>query len=243
MFKKCNNTQLLKLLFVILLLNFASYVFVTRNYSKHTEYSPVIIRGFLSENEVNFINGKAEGEYKQSVVGTQSYTLDDKVRVSETAWLALQNDEKLQQIVNRAIGNVREDGIKSDVLKLPRNADWKNCEKLQIVRYKEGGFYKPHYDTIEKSKITKDTQVMYRKAGPRISTIVISLSNPTDYGNGETVFPKLNRRYKLNKGDALMFHNIDKRGKLIENSFHGGDPLTYGEKKICNIWIHGLPTP
>ena len=83
---------------------------------------------------------------------------------------------------------------------------------------------------------------MYRKSGPRLSTMVISLSDPKEYGNGETVFPKLgNKKFKLNKGDALLFHSIDKNEKLIDHSFHGGEPLTYGEKRICNIWVHGTP--
>ena len=240
---KCTK-QFLTIISVIVLLNVVSYVFL---FKKHDpiDYSPTIIRGFLTHDEVDFINNKADGRYKKSVVGTKSYTFDDKVRVSDTAWLPLDDEQVLQNMVNRAIAQIRKDGLQSRAVKiLPRQADWTYCEKLQIVRYKEGGFYKLYYDTVDKSNITKDTQVMYRKSGPRLSTMVISLSDPKEYGNGETVFPKLgNKKFKLNKGDALLFHSIDKNEKLIDQSFHGGEPLTYGEKRICNIWVHGTPTP
>lgn len=229
------------ILFILLLLNgLSKHLFGTTDRS--SPYSPVILRGFVNEYEVDLLNRKAEGHYHESVVGTSQYMFDENVRRSETAWIPLQNDVELQRIVNRAIKHVRREGLQGKCLKVPRKADWSYSEKLQIVRYREGGFYKPHFDTIEKSKITADTQELYKRAGPRISTVIIALSDPAEYGNGETLFPNLDRKYKLEKGDALMFHNINPQHKLILESFHGGEPLTYGEKKICNVWIHETPT-
>ena len=207
-----------------------------------TEYEPRILKGFVTEEDADYIKSIALNKFKESVVGTTSYTRDHKIRKSDTAWVNTKNEPILQNIVNKGVNMVVQDGKQGKCYPLADSTDWRNCEKLQVVRYQPGGFYKPHYDTIERNKVTEDTQELYRIAGPRISTIIIVLSHQDEYGGGETEFPELQQKYKLNKGDALLFHNIDTNDKLYEKSKHGGNPLTYGEKQIANIWIHeGLP--
>jgi len=41
----------------------------------------------------------------------------------------------------------------------------------------------------------------------RLYTIMIALND--DYEGGETIFPLLNKSYKLSKGDAIFFHTVD----------------------------------
>ena len=91
-----------------------------------------------------------------------------------------------------------------------------------IIRYTKGEFYKTHYDYFGKFK--------------RDYTFLISLND--NYEGGETYFPNLEKEYKLKKGQALFFHNIDKDRNQTFYSLHGGKTIKSGEKWICNLWVH-----
>ena len=52
-----------------------------------------------------------------------------------------------------------------------------NCEDLQVLRYKPGGFYKPHQDTFSDDK------------NKRMYTFIIALND--EYEGGETEFPNI----------------------------------------------------
>ena len=244
MFRRITQRKCVTVIMLLILISIIIYV-VSRcstEYYENFNYEPRVLKGFVTEKDADYIKSIVLNEFKESVVGTTSYTKDHSIRKSETAWVDVKSEPRLQQIINKGVNIVVQDGQEGKCYALPESTNWRNCEKLQVVRYQPGGFYKPHYDTVERSKITDNTQKMYKIAGPRISTIIIVLSHPNEYGGGETEFPELHKKFKVNKGDALLFHNIDTHDNLFQKSRHGGNPLTYGEKQIANIWIHeGLP--
>jgi predicted 2-oxoglutarate/Fe(II)-dependent dioxygenase YbiX len=102
-----------------------------------------------------------------------------------------------------------------------------NSEYLQVLKYKEGGFYTPHQDAF------------FDEPNPRTVTAIIALND--DYEGGETEFPNLGKKFKLNKGDVLVFNNFTDWGYQTPKSLHGGRPVKSGVKWICNLWIHRYP--
>jgi predicted 2-oxoglutarate/Fe(II)-dependent dioxygenase YbiX len=177
-----------------------------------TYTKPRVIPNFLSEEEINHIKKEAESKFSVSTIAANA-TIDKTLRDSDTAWLDLE-DPIVNQVVKRCIGLT--------------DRPLTNCEKLQVLRYKPGGFYKPHQDTF--SDIKKDK---------RMYTIILALND--EYEEGETVFPNLGMKYKLNKGDALFFHTLDNYELMTSKALHGGAPVKSGEKWICNLWVHKFP--
>jgi predicted 2-oxoglutarate/Fe(II)-dependent dioxygenase YbiX len=104
---------------------------------------------------------------------------------------------------------------------------FQNCEKLQILRYKSGGYYKPHQDAFEND------------SNMRLYTFILALND--DYEGGETVFPNLGKEYKLKAGDALFFDTLDNYECMTSKALHGGKPVKSGEKWICNLWVRKYP--
>jgi len=92
------------------------------------------------------------------------------------------------------------------------NLDWKYREEWKMGYYagNEKGFYDQHRDTYG----DKD----YRKI-----TVIVALSNPEEYEGGELYFSELNDKYKLNKGDVIIFRSEE---------MHGVEPVISGKRKV-----------
>jgi prolyl 4-hydroxylase len=101
--------------------------------------------------------------------------------------------------------------------------DVEQGEPLQVLRYRPGQEYKPHFDAIPGF----DNQ--------RVLTCLVWLND--DYEGGETLFHKAGLHAKGSKGDALLFRNVDEKGHRDENSAHAGLPVTRGEKWLASRWI------
>ena len=188
---------MLQLLFLILIV-----IYLLPTYKE-----PKVIKNFITKEERNYIIDQAKHKLKPSEISSEK-EVDSSVRKSETAWLEL-DDPVISDVVNRCLKFVDRPVI--------------NCESLQIVKYNPGGYYKPHYDSINDKN-------------PRLYTFLICLTD--DYEGGETVFPNIKQQFKLNEGDALFFHNLDNYELSCSRSLHGGKPVKTGEKWICNLWIH-----
>ena len=177
-----------------------------------TYVEPRVLQDFVTEYERKYIIDKARSELKPSTVD-KNFRLDNDIRVSETAWLDTE-DPVIHDVVRRC-------------LKLT-DRPMANCEKLQVLRYKPGGFYKLHQDTFGDKDPNK-----------RMYTFILALND--DYEEGETEFPKLGKKYKLKAGDALFFHTLDNYEFVSPKALHGGRPVKRGEKWICNLWVHKYP--
>jgi prolyl 4-hydroxylase len=100
-------------------------------------------------------------------------------------------------------------------------------EPLQVLRYRAGGEYKPHFDAIPGF------------ANQRILTMIVWLNE--NYGGGETKFAKTGAKLKGRTGDALLFRNARADGTRDPDAGHAGLPVTAGEKLIASRWIRARP--
>ena len=172
-----------------------------------------VFKSILNPDQVRSILAKCD--FKPSaVIGPTENKVQPKSRISDTWWY--QNEALCRQLIGRV-------GLDTS----------KYFEKIQVVRYKPGGFFKPHHDSV--ASPSTDRNWNFKNHGHREYTLLIWLSDPTDYEGGETHFPSINQSYKLNSGDAILFPNV-RDGKLI--NLHGANPVMKGEKKVCNLWIH-----
>lgn len=210
------------IIIIILIIVLSIFVFVLRSRNKEPfrEFEPLVIKNVLSNQEIEHI--KQSAKYTESgTIGQSENKPDHSHRISETAWY--ENNELVDRLAR----------------KVDPSKDRRYCEKIQVVRYKKGGFFNPHNDSIENphSNFNYD----FKHGGHRLYTLLIALSHPHEYDGGETIFPNLKQKFKLNRGDGLLFRNVDEKGRLINKSLHGGSPVVSGEKIICNLWIHVLP--
>ncbi len=174
-------------------------------------HEPRVIKNFMTPEECDYIKQTASKILQPSTV-SHDKVVDENVRVSETAWLGT-DDPNVKDVMQRCVSHT--------------DRPLRNCEKLQVLKYTPGGFYKPHQDCFKDDK------------NRRMHTCIIALTD--DYEGGATVFPNLKKEYKLQKGDMLLFNTLDDWGWMTPKALHGGAPVTDGEKWICNLWIRTYP--
>ncbi len=106
-----------------------------------------------------------------------------------------------------------------------------NGEGLQILRYRPGAEYKPHYDYFD--PIEKGTPTILKRGGQRVGSVVVYLQQPE--GGGATVFPDVDFAVAAQRGHACFF-SYD-RPHPSTRSLHGGAPVTEGEKWVATKWL------
>jgi prolyl 4-hydroxylase len=103
-------------------------------------------------------------------------------------------------------------------------------ERMQVTHYHPGERYAPHFDALGASGL--DTG----ESGDRVCTVILYLND--DFAGGETVFPRLFRRFRPAKGKALVFTNLTADGTRHDPlSIHAGGRVRAGEKWLANQWI------
>jgi prolyl 4-hydroxylase len=172
---------------------------------------PKVLKKFITESERRYIIDKARGKLETSSI-SHNKRVDETIRKSETAWLS-HEDPVVRAVMSRCLKYTDRPIL--------------NCEKLQVVRYKPGGHYKPHQDAF------KDDENM------RLYTFILALND--GYRGGETVFPNLKKSYKLKAGDALFFDTVNNYNFITSKALHGGNPVKSGDKWICNLWVRKYP--
>jgi len=179
-------------------------------YTLPTYQKPRILSNILTEEECDYIIEKSKNILTRSTVGKEHSI--DSTRISETAWLDLE-DPVVRKIAKRCLNNT--------------DRPIKNCEKLQVVRYKDNGYYHVHQDATPGDK------------NKRMYTFILGLND--GYDGGETEFPNINMKFKLKKGDCLMFDNLDNYNLMTSQALHSGNKVISGEKWIANLWVHVHP--
>lgn len=186
---------------------------------------PRRIQGLLSHQECDRLIAVA-GE--SGLLASKVYEpADSKVRQnhrqSEQVWVKAEKEPtlmKLSRLASELTGKDRD-----------------HQEDVQIVRYREGGFYNPHYDACEGDE--RHCRSFTKRGGQRYATLLIYLSD--DFTGGGTHFPRLNYTAVPKKGDAIFFYSTDEEGGLYPDSQHGGQPVTKGTKWIANVWVRIKP--
>ena len=156
------------LLFLIVLL-----VYLLPTYPK-----PVVIENFINEKECAYIIEQAKKELQVSTVD-KDRRVDERIRKSETAWLSGNTDYTVRRIIKKCVSHT--------------DRPFKNCEQLQVLRYKPGGHYKPHQD------------VFYQDKNKRLYTFIIALND--DYEGGEFIMFD-DTEIKFDKGDVIVFPSL-----------------------------------
>jgi len=106
-----------------------------------------------------------------------------------------------------------------------------NGEGLQVLRYRPGAEYKPHYDYFDPAQ--PGTPTILKRGGQRVASIVCYLNTPTR--GGATIFPDVQLDVAPVKGNAVFF-SYD-RAHPATRSLHGGAPVIEGEKWVATKWL------
>jgi len=226
MWRRYYNTIFGLLLFILLLLIGSAFFRHFRRrepyipFTRDGEYLVQEIPNFLTDEECDRIIRLADPKLFTSKVYTSNSDLEDKnVRISDQCWLKDGDDEFIKKLSMR-IADITDTELRSQ-------------EDLQVVRYKPGGFYKPHFDACNKA--TDDCTRLNKGLGPRFITFIIYLND--DFEGGETYFPQIDTKVSPKRGKAAIFYDVDQEGEILPKSLHGGLDVKNGEKWICNKWI------
>ncbi|TMH13064.1 MAG: 2-oxoglutarate-dependent dioxygenase [Betaproteobacteria bacterium] len=106
-----------------------------------------------------------------------------------------------------------------------------NGEGLQVLRYRPGAEYKPHYDYFDPAQ--PGTPAILRRGGQRVASLVMYLNSPAK--GGATTFPDVHFEVGPVKGNAVFF-SYD-RPHPMTRSLHGGAPVIEGEKWVATKWL------
>ena len=106
-----------------------------------------------------------------------------------------------------------------------------NGEGLQVLHYRPGAEYKPHYDYFDPAQ--PGMAAVLRRGGQRVGTLVMYLNTP-ERGGG-TTFPDVGLEVAPVKGNAVFFSY--ERPHPSTRTLHGGAPVIAGEKWIATKWL------
>jgi len=184
----------------------------------------VKLRRFLNTEEIETLLRMAKGKFEHSTIIVDDEEILSTTRTSKTAFIT---DNGQFEKYSKPVENVLKKvcylvGCKREQI-----------ESLMVVKYKPSQQYYDHWDFFE-----EDDSSLYEEGGrQRIATFFCYL-NSLDIGDGgETEFPKLNIKSKPSKGTAVFWWDTDKKGNVIRETLHRGNPVKRGTKYGLNIWI------
>jgi len=117
--------------------------------------------------------------------------------------------------------------------RIARLVHWpiENGEGVQVLNYRPGAEYKPHYDYFDPTE--PGTPALLARGGQRVGTLVIYLNNPIQ--GGGTTFPDIHLEIGPRQGNAVFFSYA--RAHPSTRTLHGGAPVIEGEKWIATKWL------
>ena len=123
--------------------------------------------------------------------------------------------------------------VKRVEARIARLVNWpeENGEGLQVLHYRPGAEYKPHYDYFDPNE--PGTPTILKRGGQRVATLVMYLGEPTK--GGGTTFPDVNLEVAPKRGNAVFFSY--ERPHPTTRTLHGGAPVIEGEKWIATKWL------
>jgi prolyl 4-hydroxylase len=107
----------------------------------------------------------------------------------------------------------------------------KNFEGMQVLRYRLGAQYKPHYDYFDPEEPA--TPALLARGGQRVATLIMYLQEPER--GGATLFPGASISVPPVRGSAVFFSYAEAHPASL--SLHGGQPVEAGEKWIATLWL------
>lgn len=173
-------------------------------------------RGFLTAAECDWLAEVTEPWLQPSVVvdPATGRMVSNPIRTSDGAQFGVVRDYPVVSAINRRIAALSA-------------TDLDQGEPLQVLRYRPGAEYKPHYDALPAG------------GNQRVATVLVYLTD--DYEGGETAFLRTGLSFRGRKGDALLFRNVRPDGRPDPMSLHAGLPVRSGVKTIATRWIRERP--
>jgi prolyl 4-hydroxylase len=179
----------------------------------------VVIGDFLSPEECDgLIEGAKPRMARSLTVATKTGGEELNADRTSNGMFYIRSENELIARVERRLANL---------------CNWplENGEGLQILHYRPGAEYKPHYDYFDPSE--PGTPTILRRGGQRVATIIMYLHEPSK--GGGTTFPDVNLEVAPKKGNAVFFSYS--RAHPASKSLHGGAPVIQGEKWIATKWL------
>lgn len=117
--------------------------------------------------------------------------------------------------------------------RIARLLQWplENGEGLQVLQYRPGGQYLPHYDYFNPDEA--GSQRILQRGGNRVATLLMYLNDPPK--GGATTFPELQLAVAPKRGNAVFFSYPQPHPD--SGSLHGGAPVLEGEKWVATKWL------
>lgn len=117
--------------------------------------------------------------------------------------------------------------------RIERLVQWplENGEGLQVLNYRVGAEYKPHYDYFDPAE--PGTPIILQRGGQRVGTVVMYLNEPVR--GGGTTFPDVGLEVAPVRGNAVFFSYNRPHPSTL--SLHGGAPVLEGEKWVATKWL------
>lgn len=106
-----------------------------------------------------------------------------------------------------------------------------NGEGLQVLHYRPGAQYKPHYDYFDPAE--PGTERILSRGGQRVGTLVMYLNTPER--GGATTFPAAQLEVVAQRGNAVFFSYPQPHPS--SGTLHGGAPVLAGEKWVATKWL------
>ncbi|MBB4841624.1 prolyl 4-hydroxylase [Paucibacter oligotrophus] len=104
-------------------------------------------------------------------------------------------------------------------------------EGLQVLHYRPGAEYQPHYDYFDPEHSA--TPAILERGGQRVGTLVMYLNTPQ--AGGATTFPDVHLAVSALKGNAVFFSYDSPHPRT--QTLHGGAPVREGEKWVATKWL------
>ena len=179
----------------------------------------VVFGNLLSDEECDAIIAAAEPRMQRSLT-VDNQSGGEAVNDDRTS-----NGMFFQRGENEVIRRVEQ------CIALLLNWPLENGEGLQVLHYKPGAEYKPHYDYFAPNE--PGTPTILKRGGQRVGTLVMYLNEPAR--GGATVFPDISLQVVPRRGNAVFFsYNRPDPGT---KTLHGGAPVLEGQKWIATKWL------
>jgi len=179
----------------------------------------LVLEGFLSHQECQALIDAAKPRLSRSLtVDTHTGGQErNRARTSEGMFFEREETELVSRIEAR----------------IAHLFNWPllNGENLQVLRYRPGAEYQPHYDYFDPA--APGTDSILARGGQRVATLVIYLNEPE--AGGATEFPDIALAVLPKRGNAVFFNYAQPHP--VSLTLHGGAPVRLGEKWIATKWL------
>ena len=179
----------------------------------------ILLGGFLSDEECDGLIEQAKPRMARSLT-VENSTGGEEVNDDRTS-----NGMFFQRGENELVRRIEA--------RIARLFHWpeENGEGVQVLQYRPGAEYKPHFDYFDPD--APGTATILTRGGQRVGTVVMYLNEPQK--GGGTTFPDAGLEVCPKRGNALFF-SYDKPHPSTK-TLHGGAPVVAGEKWIATKWL------